>query len=222
MHITRTLTAAVAAVALVATVGCEPDTRPAQQAGTTVITSDSIGWQYALAGGGADTHATSWHTGPGWQMDACVNGITPVCATPLNHVRGQVDAATAETVVYALGTNDSHLMYGGGWDTRDERVWTAGLTAPPAESCVAVVLPWVAPHVQGHYDIDAARGWITDAAALLPNVHVVDWAPYAQQPGVLDGDGVHLAYGPGGSADVAPTAYEARRAVFAEAVASCP
>ena len=221
MHVTRTLTAAVAALALVATVGCEPDTRPDQQAGTTVITSDSIGWQYALAGGGADTHATSWHTGPGWQMNACVNGITPVCATPLNHVRSQVDVAQASTVIYSLGTNDAHRMYGSGWNAADERAWTAGLTAPPADACVAVVLPWVAKHAQGHYELAKARAWMVNAASLLPNVHVVDWRPYGQQPGVLHADGVHLDHGPGGAADVTPVAYEARRAVFAEAVASC-
>lgn len=217
MYIRRILAAAMA-VSLFALAACE-DTRPVQEAGTVVIEGDSITWQYALHGGGADFPGASFNVGPGWTMNTCVNGMTPDCdTTPLQDVRNKVAAAKADKVVYLLGTNDSNTTWNGGWSGYDDQVWTEGILAPPGDSCVVLVLPWTETTT---HDIEEARSWMIQAADTLDNVHVVDWEPYAKKPNVLDPDGVHLMHDAAGSMYITEEAHEARRAVIAEALATC-
>lgn len=214
----RTIGTVVLAVALtISAVACE-DERPVQTEGTVLIEGDSITWQFALAGGGAEFPSATFHTGPGWTMNTCVDGAmgAECLQPPLPNVREKVAAAAADTTVYLLGTNDANTTWNGGWSGYDDQVWTEGLLAPPGDACVTVVLPYTETTT---HDIDEARSWMEQAAALLGNVHTVDWKPYALQPGVLDSDGVHLSRDENGK--VTQVAYEARRAVIAEALAAC-
>lgn len=195
----------------------------ARSAEATVIEGDSITWQFVKGGDGdREFPDATIHAGPGWQMGSCVSSLTPDCEAPLDHVRRLVDDGHVDTVVFLLGTNDSEPVRSNGWDAGDENVWLQAFSAPPADTCVAVVLPWLTEAAPpGHRaEIDEARAWMQRAADDLPNVHTVDWRPYTQQPGVMHTDGVHLARRDEDQRITLP-AWAARRDVIGDALATC-
>jgi hypothetical protein len=138
-----------------------------------------------------------------------------------------------DIAVLFLGVNDSDTVWDGGWQPDDVAAWTPLLAAAP---CVVVVLPWLADSAT-----EAHRAAVHDARAWLVANHpnTVDWAGYANQPDVLDPDGIHLEYAGttvaqavesvGGDfaalgalrLPITPAAADARRAVITAAIERC-
>jgi len=215
----RPLACLAGAVAL--TAACQPvllTDKPAQTADTVRIEGDSITLQYALSGGGDDFPGAVIHAGNGWAMTACL----PVgCVTPLDDVRQSTAEGTADRVVWLLGTNDAV----GGFSTDEANGWTTALYAPADAACVVLVKPWITDPQPPEFKagVDQVRAWVDQWAPVRPNTVAVDWAPYAQRPGVLMYDGVHLQPAdPADFAHVTAEAREARRDVIAEGLAQCP
>lgn len=188
----------------------------------TLVVGDSITWQWILAGGPLEFPGVDFLAGPAWQFDACSTPVTPVCQPPVDHVRTQAEWGMADRVVWMLGTNDTNEVWDGGWNAADEQVATQALAALPEATCVVVVLPWLGPGARTAHrrEVDEARTWFAIAATGLPNAHVVDWGPFAARPGVLDGDGIHLAVDPG-TGRITPEAHRARSEVIRRALGTC-
>ena len=155
-----------------------PEARP-------LVVGDSISWQ--VLNGGAWPAGWDHHMAPGWKADT----VQPL-------VGQRAAANTLDELVIMLGTNDANPVWNGGWTAQDEARWLQLVHTPAAGVCVAIVLPWLAPTTpdQAHVaEIAEARTFITALAATRPGTVLVDWATWAQQPGVLDADGIHLAAG---------------------------
>jgi hypothetical protein len=177
--VVRYVAASLLAVVLVT--GCR-----GQREGSVVIEGDSITWQLEVHGRQALSEDVHWNLGPGWTISRC--NIPAPCTAPEVDIKHQLDAGEAETTIVLLGVNDADPIWNGGWNETDEARWLVAIERAP---CVVAVLPWLGEgaSIEHRTEVDEARDW------LQANVeHVVDWKPYAQQPNVLDPDGIHLAY----------------------------
>lgn len=207
---TRRLTLSAAALGVVlALAGCDA---------TRLVEGDSITWQFDQAGGGAELADVEVHAGPGWQIDQCVDHASPGCVSPAENLAARADGL--DRVVILLGTNDADEVWNGGWTADDETRWAAVLDATPADLDVVLVLPWLSDAARPAHrtQIDAARAWMSRQAGERANIAVVDWRPYAERPGVLAPDGVHLAHADGDPAALTLAAYDARRDVITDAL----
>lgn len=158
------------------------------------------------------------HAGNGWAMTACL----PVgCATPLDDARAMTDAGLADRQVWMIGTNDA----AGGFSQAEANGWPTAMFDPPAETCEVWVEPWVTAPQPPEFiaAVNQVRAWIEQIAPLRPNTVVIDWAPYAQRPGVLGFDGVRLATVDNTNmAYVTSQAVQARSDLIRDGLAQCP
>jgi len=219
--VNRRLLALVPAV-VAAVSACQPvlltaADKPAQVEASTVIEGDSITLQYAMSGGTADFPDAWLHAGNGWAMTAC---LPAGCTTPLEDIRLKTAEGSAGRVVWLLGTNDAV----DGFSTDEANGWTTALYATSEDACVVLVKPYITDPQPPEFQagVDQVRAWIDQWAPVRPNTVVVDWAPYAQRPGVLWFDGVHLQPVADDFAQVTDVAREARRDVIADGLAQCP
>jgi hypothetical protein len=126
-------------------------------------------------------------------------------------VQPQVERAAAanrlDTLVVALGTNDSSLASGGGdgWTSADLERFRRLVFTPPAEACVVIVLPGhgVAMDPSHAAELDQARADLAGLASLRAGMPgygttvVVDWqATLDARPDLVGDDGIHLVTDP--------------------------
>jgi hypothetical protein len=165
--------------------------------GAVYLTGDSLtSTAYNVQGLGKDAPddviMAAW---PGWTAAEAQSGLEDAVAD------GQVD-----TLVVALGTNDSSYTFGAdGWSQADADRFRRLLATPPPTACVVMVLPGVGEGVQPDH-AEALTTARTDLAALAeqrratpgtgPTV-VLDWqAEVTTHPELLASDGIHLANDP--------------------------
>jgi hypothetical protein len=159
-------------------------------------------------------------------------GWTAADAQP--DLEAAVAAGRADTVVLALGTNDSSVAAGrDGWSAADVERFRQLLATPAPSACVVVVLPGYGAGIDPSHaaEMEKAR---TDLVGLAderrhlrasdPNVGatvVVDWqAELTAHPQLLNPDGIHLAQDPANSL-ISADAAAARTGLYWRGVASC-
>lgn len=163
---------------------------PAQTPGTVAVLGDSITWGWLMSGGGndlpegaflyGDPAATIWQDG--FFGDEAPNVV----------LQNKSLAGEADTVVLRYGTNESNPGTGpGAWEAADEAAWTESIGAEYVhpDSCLVIVLPYVAEHVTFAAEVDEARAFLTGLATTRPNTFVVDWADHVGD--TLSSDGIH-------------------------------
>jgi hypothetical protein len=177
-------------------------TRPAaaQAAGRVFVAGDSLTLQTAISG--ALTAVP-----PDLEVAAGMGWTTAEAQPPL-------DAALAEgpvdTLVVALGTNDSSLVEGAeGWTTGDLERFRQMIYTPDIGACVVLVLPGLGPGPDARYAAEmaearAALRQLAEERHLVPDAGptvVVDWQTEVDRhPEVMASDGVHLAGDESGAA----------------------
>ena len=208
-----TLTRLAALAALLALlVACGP---PQDPSWPLRMETDSIGFQYAIAGGQAQWPSVRWNSTMGATMATCP---IDTCRAPATDMDGAVRAGHLPRVVIELGVNDAY----DGWTSSDVLVWTRALDGLPQDTCAVVVLPWStgadAPRIA------PVRSWLSGQATKRANVKALDWKPYASRPGVLGPDGTHLAPGAAGNGDypISAEAFDAWHDLVAAAARLCP
>jgi hypothetical protein len=111
-----------------------------------------------------------------------------------------------DTLVVALGTNDSTFAWGKeGWNAADVERFQHIITTPPPATCVVVVLPGYSADIEASHasEMDAARADLTRLAqerrsdpANGPTV-VIDWqTQVTARPELMGPDGIHLVNDP--------------------------
>lgn len=170
---------------------------PGFDPGAVYIAGDSLtSTAYNVQGLGndapEDVTLAAW---PGWTAAEALPGVETAVAD------GQVD-----TLVVALGTNDSNYAFGAdGWSQGDLDRFRRLLATPPPTACVVMVLPGVGQGVEPDHAEALAKAR-ADLAALAeerrvtpgagPTV-VLDWqAEVMTHPDLLAADGIHLANDP--------------------------
>jgi hypothetical protein len=176
-------------------------TRPAsaQGAGRVFVAGDSLTLQTTTSG--AVTAAP-----PDLQIAAGMGWTAAEAQPPL-------DAAVAEgpvdTLVVALGTNDSSLREAEGWTASDVERFRQLISTPDVGACVVLVLPGLGPGPDALYAAEMAEAradlrQLADERRLAPDAGptvVVDWQTVLDRhPEVMAPDGVHLAGDESGAA----------------------
>jgi hypothetical protein len=196
---------------------------PAQTPGTVAVLGDSITWAWAMSGGQNELPEGAFLYG---DPAATISKKGFFGAEAPNVVlQNKSLAGQADTVVLRYGTNDSNPGTGpAGWEAADEAAWTESIGPEfvHPDSCLVIVLPYVAQHVAFAAEVDEARAFLSGLAATRPNTFVIDWAEYVGD--TLSPDGVHQKTMdvPGLDWDVlTPEAYDAFTASMDAALALC-
>ena len=127
-----------------------------------------------------------------------------------------------ETLVVALGTNDSN-PHRGGWTSTDTANFRTLLATPHPDTCIVIVLPAYGPGIAGllRIEMQQARASLRTLAGQRPRTVVADWLPVIQaRPELVAPDGVHLRNLDSGVVD--PVAAATRTALYWLGVANCP
>jgi GDSL-like Lipase/Acylhydrolase family len=192
--------------------------------------SDPI-YQSVFVGGDSLTFTAMWDHGPGEGAPADLTWAAWLGWTAAD-VQPQLDSAVAngraDTVVIALGTNDSSLSDGDGWSATDVKRFQQLIDAAPSTACVVIVLPGYGDGVDPQHaaEMDEARGDLNDLAnsgrnAAQGSTVVVDWqAQLDDRPDLLAADGIHLASDPV-TGDVSAEAAAARTNLYWQGVRAC-
>jgi hypothetical protein len=196
---------------------------PAQTPGTVAVLGDSITWWWLMSGGQSELPADAFLYGDPaatiWQKGFFGEEAPNVV------LQNRGLAAQADTVVLRYGTNESNPGTGpGAWDAADEAAWaeSIGPEYVHSDSCLVIVLPYVAEHVAFAPEVDEARAYLASLAATRPNTFVIDWAHHVGD--TLSPDGIHqeLMDHPDLEWNVlTPTAYEAFTDSMDAALARC-
>ena len=192
----KRLTTAACVVALaVGAVACDktPETPVVQTPGATLWEGDSVTFQTLYGGGSADGAQTN--AGIGSTALKCVTAIDPNCLPAVTNTPLRVGEGEVDRILWALGLNDANPV-NEGWTQTDADSWRVILNKVPAPSCMVLVLPGLgAGAAQTHKDeVSELRAWVTAYAATRPNTPVIDWQPYANDPTLMDKDGIHLRW----------------------------
>jgi GDSL-like Lipase/Acylhydrolase family len=190
--------------------------------GRVVLLGDSLTIQAGVHGPhAAEPRYLQTAAGVGWTATDARTGLDDAAET-----------APIDTLVIALGTNDSSLSDGAdGWSEADLSAFRRLLSTPSPEACVVLVLPGHGPQIDPAYgaEMDEARSALDflaherrQQAGTGPTV-VVDWqAALDAQPGVMADDGIHLS-GDAGSEPGSASAQSAatRLDLYWDGVAQC-
>jgi hypothetical protein len=159
--------------------------------GTVELVGDSITFQAFWYHGFLSTapdqaHLDVW-SWLGWQ----VPDVQP-------HVTQQAALRKPETLIVALGTNDSSVLtqYGqDGWTQADLQRFRTLINTVHPDTKVALVLPGYGPGINPAHaaQMDLAKQQLTALAAERPHTIVVSWQDKIDaDPGIMDPDGIHL------------------------------
>lgn len=186
---------AILAISTACTVQPPTTTTPVVQTpGTVLVEGDSVTFQ-AVYGGG-DLSDMQINAVIGSTATKCVDSLSPGCVPAVTNVPLRVGEAEVDNLIWALGLNDANPV-NGGWTTEDVLYWTDTFNKVPAASCIVLVMPALGPGAAtGHYaQIDALRTWIAGyQRANGGPVVKIDWKTFANDPAVMDDDGVHLQW----------------------------
>jgi len=185
-----------------------------------------------FVGGDSLTFTAMWNHGPGEGAPADLTWAAWLGWTTAD-LQPQLDWAVAlgraDTVVLALGTNDSSLSGADGWTATDVTRFQRLIDAPGATACVVIVLPGYGDGVDPLHviELDEARADLEELAnqrgrkaGYGPTV-VVDWqAQLDARPDLLADDGIHLAPDPV-TGDVLAEAAAARTELYWQGVRAC-
>jgi hypothetical protein len=183
-------------------------------------------------GGDSLTFTAIWDRGPGEDAPDDLTwvawlGWTAAEVQPRLHQA--VALGQADTVVLALGVNDSSPTANDGWTTSDVWRFQRLLDSAQTTACVVIVLPGYGDGVDARHaaELDEARADLKDLAnqrrrqaGYGPTV-VVDWQPTIDaRPDLVADDGIHLARDPV-TGDVLAEAAAARTGVYWQGVRAC-
>jgi hypothetical protein len=197
---------------------------------STTLGTDPLS-ESVFVGGDSLTFTAMWDRGPGDAAPADLTwaawlGWTGADVQP--RLEAAVARGQADSVVVALGTNDSSPTGDDGWTAADVNRFQQLLDTPPATACVVIVLPGYGHGVDPRHavELDEARA---DLQALAndrrqaghgPTV-VVDWQPQLDaRPQLLAADGIHLATDPA-TGNVTAQAAAARTGLYWQGLKAC-
>jgi GDSL-like Lipase/Acylhydrolase family len=207
-------------------------TAPELRSATPTMTAPDPMSSSVFLGGDSLTFTAIWDQGTGEGAPADLTWAAWLGWTAAD-VQPQLERAVAlgqaDTVVLALGVNDSSPTGGDGWTTTDVDRFQRLLDAPQPAACVVIVLPGYGDGVGPEHaaELDEARDDLQDLAnqrrqqaGYGPTV-LVDWqATLDAQPDLVADDGIHLASDPV-TGDVSAEAAAARTGLYWQGVSAC-